>query len=91
VVDRDLAVVVPEPTPAADVASTIRRHGGLLLRSVTLFDIYRGRPLGDQEKSLAFRLAFQGEDRTLTESEVDRAVAAITTGLSEDVGGRIRT
>ena len=70
---------------------TIRRHGGALLRSTRLFDIYRGRPLADAEKSLAYRLAFQADDRTLVESEVDTALGAITAGLAADVGGRLRT
>jgi phenylalanyl-tRNA synthetase beta chain len=90
-VDRDLAVIVGEATASADVESSIRRHGGLLLRSVGLFDIYRGRPLAEGEKSLAFRLAFQAGDRTLTESEVDSAIEAVTAGLAGDVGGRLRT
>jgi phenylalanyl-tRNA synthetase beta chain len=90
-VDRDLAVIVPEATPAADVEASIRRNGGPLLRSVVLFDIYRGRPLGQDDKSLAYRLAFQAQDRTLTEGEVDRAIEDVTGGLASDVGGRIRT
>jgi phenylalanyl-tRNA synthetase beta chain len=90
-VERDLAVIVAEGTPSADVGGTIGRHAGALLRSVALFDIYRGRPLADGEKSLAFRLAFQAPDRTLTESEVDAAIAAVTAGLAADVGGRLRT
>ena len=90
IVDRDLAVIVSGATAAADVESSIRRHGGPLLRSVTLFDIYRGRPLGDDEKSLAYRLAFAADERTLVETEVDTAVAAITTGLRADVKGRLR-
>ena len=44
-VERDLAVVVPESTPAAAVEALIRAHGGELLRGVALFDIYRGVPL----------------------------------------------
>jgi phenylalanyl-tRNA synthetase beta chain len=90
-VERDLAVIVSEGTPSAAVDGSIRRHAGLLLRSVGLFDIYRGRPLGDGEKSLAFRLAFQASDRTLTETEVDGAIEAVTAGLAADVGGRLRT
>jgi phenylalanyl-tRNA synthetase beta chain len=90
-VDRDLAVVVAETVPAADVEDAIRQHGGPLLRSVRLFDIYRGRPLADDEKSLAYRLAFQADDRTLVETEVDAAIDGITTGLAEFVGGRLRT
>ena len=73
------------------IADTIRRHGGPLLRSAVLFDIYRGRPLGDTDKSLAFRLAFQAADRTLTEAEIDQAIEAVTAGLGADVGGRLRT
>ncbi|MFL5778917.1 MAG: phenylalanine--tRNA ligase subunit beta, partial [Chloroflexota bacterium] len=90
-VERDLAVVVAESTPAGAVAEAIRTHGGDLLRSVTLFDIYRGRPLEDAEKSLAYRLAFQAQERTLTEAEVDEAVDRVREGIGRDVGGRIRT
>jgi phenylalanyl-tRNA synthetase beta chain len=90
-VERDLAVIVGVPTHAADVEASVRRHGGPLLRTVTLFDIYQGRPLADDEKSLAYRLAFGADDRTLVESEVDDAIGAITVGLRGDVGGRLRS
>jgi phenylalanyl-tRNA synthetase beta chain len=90
-VERDLAVVVAEGRDAASVAAAIRRHGAGLLVDVELFDIYRGRPLADGEKSLAWRLRFQAPDRTLTEAEVDAVVGAISGGLASDVGGRIRS
>jgi phenylalanyl-tRNA synthetase beta chain len=90
-VERDLAVIVAEAVPAADVEGSIRRHGGGLLRTVTLFDIYRGRPLDADRKSLAYRLEFRSDDRTLVESEVDAAVAGITDGLADDVAGRLRS
>jgi len=57
---------------------------------VTLFDIYRGGPLAETEKSLAYRLAFGADDRTLVESEVDAALAGVTTALQNEVGGRLR-
>ena len=90
-VERDLAVIVTEDRAAADVQDSIRRRGGPLLRQVVLFDVYRGKPLDRSEKSLAWRLTFAGDDRTLTEAEVDDAVAAITAGLGVDVAGRLRT
>ena len=61
-----------------------------MLADVRLFDVYRGRPLADDQKSLAYRLTFQA-DRTLTEAEVDAGIEAVTAGLAADVGGRIRT
>ena len=91
VVERDLAVVVRGDRPAASVRAAIVGHGGPLLGSVELFDIYRGRPLAEDEKSLNWRLRFRAADRTLTEAEIDAAVAAVTAGLAADVEGRIRT
>ncbi len=90
-IQRDLAAVVDELRPAAAVAASIRAHGGTLLRGVELFDIYRGRPLGDADKSLAWRLTFGSDERTLTESEVDDAMTAVAAGLATDVGGRLRS
>jgi phenylalanyl-tRNA synthetase beta chain len=90
-VERDLAVVVSGDLPAGDVAAAIRRHGGPLLRTVRLFDIYRGAPLDPHETSLAHRLSFRATDRTLTDAEVDAAVAAIAEGIAADIGARLRT
>ena len=90
-VERDLAVIVAQDRPAADVEAAIRRHGGLLLRSVTLFDIYRGKPLAETDNSLAYRLTLRDDERTLTEDELEAAVAAVVDGLSTDLGARLRT
>jgi phenylalanyl-tRNA synthetase beta chain len=89
-VERDLAIVVAEPRPAIEVADLIRERAGPLLNELRLFDIYRGSPLEPGQKSLAWRLVFQAADRTLTESEIDVAVAAIVAGL-DAVGGHLRT
>jgi phenylalanyl-tRNA synthetase beta chain len=89
--ERDLAIVVSEDRPAGEVQATIRESGGVLLRSTSLFDVYRGVPLGPQEKSLAFRLTFQAPDRTLAEAEVDAAIEGITRAIGSAVGGRVRT
>ena len=88
--ELDLAIVVPEGTPAAAIADAIRSAGGPDLRSVELFDIYRGSPLAGDEKSLAWRLVFQADDRTLTEAELDTAIDTIHDATMR-VGGRIRT
>jgi phenylalanyl-tRNA synthetase beta chain len=89
-VERDLAIVVPEATHAAAVDALIRANAGDLLRDVALFDIYRGVPLAGDEKSLAYRLRLGAGDRTLTEPEVEAAVASVVVALPT-VGGRIRT
>jgi phenylalanyl-tRNA synthetase beta chain len=89
-VQRDVAVVVGEVVPAADVAAAIRQHAGPLLRGLVLFDIYRGQPLDAADKSLAYRLTLRDDDRTLTDVEVDSIVASVNSGLATDLGARSR-
>ncbi|HEY2916681.1 MAG TPA: hypothetical protein VGI98_05635, partial [Candidatus Limnocylindrales bacterium] len=89
-VERDLAVVIAEPIEAAAMDAVIRAAAGPLLQDVRLFDVYRGRPLGADDRSLAFRLRFGSADRTLTEAEVDGAVASVVAAVEAN-GGRIRS
>jgi phenylalanyl-tRNA synthetase beta chain len=91
VVERDLAVIVAENRAAAEVEAVFWAHAGELLQEVRLFDLYRGSPLADTEKSLAYRMVFGAGDRTLNEAEVDAVVAAVRTGLEADLGAHIRS
>jgi phenylalanyl-tRNA synthetase beta chain len=89
-VERDLAIVVPEPTPAGDVMETVGAAAGPLLAGQRLFDIYRGSPLAVGDKSLAVRLEFRAADRTLTEDEIEAVVAVILGSIGQR-GWSIRT
>jgi len=88
--ERDLAIVVPEARPAGDVETVIRASAGALLRDLRLFDVYRGAPLAEGERSLAYRLTLQASSRTLTDEEVDEAIATIVAALDRRLGARIR-
>ncbi len=85
VATQDVALVVAQDVPAADVKSALvagAAAGGAegLLEDVRLFDMYSGEQVGPGRKSLAFTLRFRAPDRTLTDDEVavarDAAVAA---------------
>ncbi len=89
-VDRDLALLVPEEHAAGPLMERIRREGGTLLREVRIFDLYRGEGVPPGYRSLAVRLHFRAEDRTLTDGEVDSALAGATRILEESYGVRIR-
>jgi phenylalanyl-tRNA synthetase beta chain len=89
--ERDLAAVVADERAAGAVEAVIRANAGPDLAAVGLFDIYRGAPLAAGEKSLAFRLTFQGGDRALPESAIDAAMATISAALRRELGARIRT
>ena len=67
-VHEDLAIVVDEGLPAAKVKEAVVSGAGELLRSATVFDLYRGKQVGEGRKSLALRLEFHAPDRTLTDA-----------------------
>ncbi|PYN52483.1 MAG: phenylalanine--tRNA ligase subunit beta [Candidatus Rokuibacteriota bacterium] len=80
-VERDLAFVVgsEQTLTAAQIEAALRQEAGPLLRQLVLFDVFR---FPDGRSSLAWRLLFQAEDRTLTDDEVnaiqDRLVQKVT-------------
>jgi phenylalanyl-tRNA synthetase beta chain len=90
-VERDVAMIVADDVEAGAVAATIRGAAGPLLQDVRLFDVYRGRPLAETERSLAFRLRFGTVDRTLTEAEVDQAMAAVVAAVQARHAARLRS
>jgi phenylalanyl-tRNA synthetase beta chain len=69
VVKEDVALVVAEDVPAADVERALLDGGGELLEAVRLFDLYTGEQVGPARKSLAFALRMRAPDRTLTGEE----------------------
>lgn len=71
--DIDLAFAVADEVPATEVAKTLRKAGGALLRTVHLFDVFRSPQLGEGRRSLAYSLRFQADDRTLTDAEIAQA------------------
>lgn len=90
-VDRDLAVVVSNDVLVRDVIRVIKKAGGELLRSVELFDVYKGKQVKEGCQSLAFSLKFQAEDRTLTDKEINSRVDSITARLASELGAGLRS
>jgi phenylalanyl-tRNA synthetase beta chain len=88
-VDRDLAVVVIDSVEAAAVLAAANDAGGKLLDSVSVFDVYRGDQIGEDEKSLALRFRFRAPDRTLSDEEVDPAWQKVIAAI-EGMGGWVR-
>ena len=80
---RDLALVTPVSMPFADLAAAIRSAGGAFLQSVEPFDRYVGEGVAEGHQSLAVKLVFQNEDRTLTDEEITQTINDILDHLRE--------
>jgi phenylalanyl-tRNA synthetase beta chain len=89
-VRQDLAFVVDEEVSAADLIAAIREAAGELLREVEVFDEYRGEQIGENKRSLAFRLAFGSSEGTLTDADVAPVRASIVDAVSSRFGAVLR-
>jgi phenylalanyl-tRNA synthetase beta chain len=90
-VRRDLAFVVSDTASWAALEATARRAAGPSLKDLRLFDRYVGKGVETGCKSLAMGLILQEESRTLTDREVDQAVAAVVDALRGEHGAEIRS
>ncbi|PTY36376.1 phenylalanine--tRNA ligase subunit beta [Saccharospirillum sp. MSK14-1] len=88
---RDLAVVVDEETPVAELMNSVREKAGDDLESLTLFDIYRGKGIDSQRKSVALGLTWQNPSRTLTDEEINSLMDSIITTLQTRFDATLRS
>lgn len=88
---EDLAIVVDESVPAAQVEHFIRQTGGKLLSTVRLFDVFRSEALGAGKKSLAYSLSYQAADRTLKDDEIKQLRGRIIKRLEHELGAKLRS
>lgn len=88
--DFDLALVAPEKVSTSTIQKALRQAAGNIVVDVALFDVYRGKGVAEDSRSLAFRIRLQASDRTLTETEVAEArVKSIA--AAEKSGAILRT
>ena len=91
---QDVALVVPEAVPEADVeralADGVAAAGDVVLESLRLFDIYTGAQAGEGHKSLAYTLRFRAPDRTLTADEANAARDAAIAAAARQTGAILR-
>ena len=89
-VSRDIAVVCDEAVTVANIEDVICASAGKLLRSVRLFDIYRGTGIAEGKKSLAFALELRADDRTLTDEDSEKVINHVLTALKDKLGAILR-
>jgi phenylalanyl-tRNA synthetase beta chain len=90
-VEVDLALLVPDEMPAAQVESVVRRAAGELLERVVLFDEYRGAGVPGGFRSVAWRLTFRHPERTLRDKEIEGRREKLLRTLEAELGVRQRS
>jgi phenylalanyl-tRNA synthetase beta chain len=86
----DLALVVGDGVPAAEVDAALREGAGELLESLRLFDVYTGAPVPAGSRSLAYALTLRAPDRTLTGEEATTVRESAVAAASRRTGAVLR-
>ncbi len=82
---RDISGVVPEKIKIEEIMETIKKNGGGLLKSVEVFDIYKGKGIPEDKKSVSFHLIYQSEEKTLDPKTIDSLHDGLINKLKEAV------
>ncbi len=87
---RDLALVVPHAQAASTVRNALLAAAPVLVRDIILFDVYQGKGLSENQKSLAFHIVMQDTQRTLEDAEIEDVVAKLLAVAQNDFGALLR-
>ncbi len=89
--DRDLSVILANNVTWAQLESTVRAAELPHLESISFVGNWRGKKIGEDRKSVTFRLDFRAANRTLKREEIDPHVARLVEILTTQLNGEIRT
>jgi len=90
-VRRDLAIIIDESTPYAEVAQTVKNSAGEWQVSHQIFDVYRGESVGTGKKSLAMSITWRHPDRTLRDEEISEALNNVIKELEHRFKASLRS
>ncbi|ASK63017.1 phenylalanine--tRNA ligase subunit beta [Virgibacillus phasianinus] len=90
-IGRDIAFVLRDEVRAGDVKAVIESVGQPLVKNVHIFDVYTGEHLPEGEKSIAYRLLYQDDTRTLKDDEVEESFQAIIEAIKTKFNAYVRS
>lgn len=88
---RDIALVVSRDTTAESILNTVRRSGSSIVRQSEIFDVYEGEHVSEGMKSVALRIVYRSDEKTLTDQEVQEAHQRILDGLRSNLKAELRS
>jgi phenylalanyl-tRNA synthetase beta chain len=90
-IKKDIAFIVDKQISSKDIEQEIKKAGGRLLTNIDVFDIYTGENVGENEKSVAYNLTFQAQDKTLTDDEVMTIFNNIIKNVENKLNAKLRS
>src|SRR5262245_12993471 len=89
-VSRDFAFIVDRSVKAGDIVRSAQGVDKKLITDVTVFDVYEGKGIDPDKKSIAIAVTIQPREKTLTDQEIDAVAAKIVAEVTKKTGGTLR-
>jgi phenylalanyl-tRNA synthetase beta chain len=87
---RCSGVIVERTVKAGDIVRAAQSADRKLISGVTVFDVYEGKGIDDDKKSIAIAVTLQPREKTLTDQEIDAVAAKIVAEVTKKTGGTLR-
>ena len=87
---RDLAFLADDTVLASQIENIIKKKSGNIFESLTLFDVYKGNPIPENKKSMAYSVVFRDENKTLTDDDINPIIESILKELSDKLNVILR-
>ena len=89
-IKKDLAVVVDKDVTSEQIGTWIKKAAGSSLSNIDVFDVYTGKGIEENKKSIAYSLTFEKMDRTLTDEEINGSLEKVVEVLEKKLGATLR-
>ena len=90
-IEKDMAFILDKNVLSEDVKKEIKKSGGKLVSNIDIFDVYVGENIGNENKSIAFKVTFEDFDKTLTDEEVMPVFNKIIDSIEKKFNAKLRS
>lgn len=90
-VERDFAFIVDQDVLSETVIRVVSQSDKKLIKNINIFDIYSGKGIEENKKSIAFSVCIQAQDHTLHDQEIEQLCQKITDAVIKATGGELRS
>jgi phenylalanyl-tRNA synthetase beta chain len=89
-VRRDLSLVIDKSVTLQEIKKVAQQTDKSLLKSISIFDVYEGKNLGEGKKSYSVCFILQDENQTLTDKVIDSSMEKLMNSFEKELGAVIR-
>jgi len=87
---RDLAFILDKSITASSLEKVVKSSAGEFFKNFEIFDVYQGKGVAENKKSIAISVSWQSMKQTLLDSDIDNAVEKIVNSVQKELGGELR-